>query len=586
VVKKAITWSCAIAAFRFAASFLSAMRLSRDVERKCTMIAPRGRDDAKRTLTRRRFVGGTVATAAALGFAGRASAAPARVASLTKAGFQADDSVILIGTLGEASTINPFLESDSEAYWRCKLMFEQFVRVDGATYAPTPGPGIAEDWKLEDLTYTFKINPKATFSDGTDLTADDVAFTITGMLAPDTASPYSSKYTSIAGADEFIAGTADNVSGLEVVDPKTLKVTLATPDASFLFNLRFIFVVPKAQLEGKNLATDPWFQAPVGAGPFVFESWTNGGDFVVKKNSNYYQEGKPALDGLIHRVIADANSLVLALASGEIDGSVYPAPTLKDQIAENPDMTFIVPPFTSPDGWMFNFKNEWLAKKEVRQAICMAIDVSQYADDSLLGLGGVGIGPLAPDNWAFDKALKNLPYDPTKAKELLDSVSFPPGTKIRGTVNSGNVLREDWLVFTQQALKEVGIEIDPQPQEYATLVEAVNARDYEMCGVVFAGVTADPGELYEQFLTGASGNYMGYSNPELDDLLKQARQELDQDAAKALYKQIQAIIVDDAPTFFAWYRPFLNVVNKKFTGFTPSNLEQQLFYSLEDAKLA
>jgi ABC-type transport system substrate-binding protein len=126
------------------------------------MTAPRRSADARRLLTRRGFVGGTAATAAALGLAGRASAAPARVASLTRAGFQADDSVILIGTLGEASTINPFLESDSEAYWRCKLMFEQFVRVDGATYAPTPGPGIAEDWTLEDLTYTFKINPKAT----------------------------------------------------------------------------------------------------------------------------------------------------------------------------------------------------------------------------------------------------------------------------------------------------------------------------------------------------------------------------------------------------------------------------------------
>jgi peptide/nickel transport system substrate-binding protein len=505
---------------------------------------------------------------------------------LTKAGFQAEDNVILIGTLGEASTINPFLQADTEAYWRCKLMFEQFVRVDGATYAPTPGPGIASAWTLEDLTYTFSINPKATFSDGTDLTADDVAFTITGMLAPETASPNSSKYTSIAGADEFIAGTATEISGLEVVDPKTLKITLGTPDASFLYNLRSIFTVPKAQLEGKSLTDDPWFQAPVGAGPFVFESWANGGDFVAKKNPNYYQEGKPALDGFIHRVIADANSLVLALASGEIDGSIYPAPTLKDQIAENPEMTFTVPPFTSADGWMFNFENEWLAKKEVRQAICMAIEVGQYAEDSLLGLGGVAVGPLAPDNWAFDKTLKALPYDPVKAKELLDSVSFPAGTKIRGTVNSGNVLREDWLVYSQQALKEVGIEIDPQPQEYAALVEAVTARDYEMCGVLFAGTTADPGELYEQFLTGSSGNYMGYGNPELDDLLKQARQELDQEAAKAIYAQIQAIIVDDSPLFFAWYRPFLNVVNKKFTGFTPSNLEQQLFYSLEDAKLA
>ncbi len=491
--------------------------------------------------------------------------------------------MITIGTLGEATSINPFLTNESEGDFRCKMMFEQFVRVNGQTYAPTPGPGIASNWTNDGLVFTFEINPKATFSDGTDVTADDVAFTIEGFLNPKTASSRQTKFNSIAGAKEYIDGTADSVSGLEVVDPKTLKITLAEPNASFLFNLRYVFVVPKAQLEGKDLATDPWFQTPVGAGPFVFQSWNNGGDFVANKNPNYYQEGKPGLDGFVHRVIADANSLVLALQNNEIDGSVYPAPTLKDQLEQNTDLDILVPPFNSPNGWMFNLKNEWLAKKEVRQAIAMAINVEQYAADSLLGLGKPGVGPIAPDSWAFDPELKPLPYDPTKAKELLDSVSFPAGTKIRFCVNQGNVLREDWLVFSQQALKEVGIEVDAQPLEYATLVEAVTVnRDFDATGVDFVGVTADPGELYDQLLTGASGNYMSYSNPDLDALLEQARVELDMDKAKELYKQIQAIVVDDAPDYFAWYRPFLHAVNKaKFTGYLGSNMEEGLFYDLE-----
>ncbi len=542
----------------------------------------------KQELSRRGFMGGAAAVAAtaSLGLSNRALAGPAaRTQSLRQAGFQESENVILIGTLGEASTINPFQQNDTEAYWRCKLMFEQFVRVDGGNYAPTPGLGIAQDWTLEDLTYTFTIQPNATFSDGTDLTADDVAFTIHGMLHPETASPQSNKFETIAGAEEFLAGSATELSGIEVVDPKTIKITLGSPDASFLFNMRYLFVVPKAALEGKSLTDDPWFQAPVGAGPFMFESWTTGGDFVARKNPTYYQEGKPALDGLIHRVIPDANTLALALQSGEIDGSVYAAPTVQDQIAQNPDMVLSVSPFTSPDGWMFNFQNEWLAKKEVRQAICMAINVEQYVADSLMGMGGVGVGPIAPDNWAFDPNLQNLPYDPARAKELLDSVSFPPGTAFRATVNTGNVLREDWLVFSQQALAEIGIEFTPEPQEYATLVDAVTARDFEMCGVLWGGITADPGELREQFLTDSSGNFTGYSNPELDALLDQAKEELDMEAAKELYAQIQQIIVDDAPFFFAWYRPFLNVVNKRFTGLTPSNLEQFIFYSLEDATI-
>jgi len=538
---------------------------------------------SKQGLTRRGFVGGAAAAAAALGISRNALAGPASKSDLRQHGFQDSANVITIGTLGEATSINPFLTNESEGDFRCKMLFEQFVRVNGQTYAPTPGPGIASNWTNEGLVFTFEINPKATFSDGTDVTADDVAFTIEGFLNPKTASSRQTKFNSIAGAKEYIDGTAANVSGLEVVDPKTLKITLAEPNASFLFNLRYIFVVPKAQLEGKDLATDPWFQTPVGAGPFVFQSWNNGGDFVANKNPNYYQEGKPALDGFVHRVIADANSLVLALQNNEIDGSVYPAPTLKDQLEQNTDLEILVPPFNSPNGWMFNLENEWLAKKEVRQAIAMAINVEQYAADSLLGLGKPGVGPIAPDSWAFDAELKPLPYDPTKAKALLDEVGFPAGTKIRFNVNQGNVLREDWLVFTQQALQEVGIEVDAQPLEYATLVEAVTVNgDYDATGVDFVGVTADPGELYDQLLTGASGNYMNYSNPDLDALLEQVRVELDMEKAKELYKQIQAIVVDDVPDYFAWYRPFLHAVNKaKFTGYLGSNMEEGLFYDLE-----
>jgi peptide/nickel transport system substrate-binding protein len=541
----------------------------------------------RHSLNRRGFIAGAAATAAALGYSKSIFAAPASKSNLLAAGFQDGENVILIGTLGEAQSINPFLTNESEGDWRCKMLFEQFVRMDPASYAPTPGPGLASDWTVENLTYTFTINANAKFSDGADLTADDVVFTLLGHLAPDTASPRATKFASIAGAQEFIDGSATEVSGLEVVDPKTLKITLAEPDASFLLNLRYLFVVPKAQLEGKSLTDDAWFQAPIGAGPFVFESWSNGGDFVAKKSPTYYQEGKPALDGFIHRVIADANTLVLALQSNEIEGSVYPAPTLKDQLEQNADLEILIPPFNSPNGWMFNLNNEWLAKKEVRQAIAMAINVEQFAADSLLGIGRQGVGPIAPDSWAFDPDLKPLPYDPAKAKELLDSVSFPAGTELRFNANQGNVLREDWLVLTQQALDEIGITVVPELIEYATLSEAVTVTgDFDATAVDFAGVTADPGELYDQFRSDASGNYMGYSNPELDDLLTQAKQELDLEKAKEIYKQIQAIIVDDVPFFFAWYRPFLHVVNKKYTGYTGSNLEEGVFYTLEDFTLA
>ena len=546
------------------------------------------RDDDDRTilattLDRRRLVGGAagLTAASALALAGHvpASAAPQSRTHLTGR-HQDGGAGIIIGTLGEAQTINPFLTNESEGDWRCKMLFDEFVHINPATYVPEPG--IAASWEIADLTVTFTLQPSVTFSDGTDVTADDVAFTIKGHLAKDTASPRQQKFLSIDGAQAYADGTAPDVTGLQVVDPKTLKVTLAQPDAPFLFNMRFVFVVPAAQLEGKSLTDDAWFQAPVGAGPFVFESWQVGGDFVATKNGTYWQTGKPALSGFTHRTIADANTLVLALQSGEIDASNYPAPTLKADLEQNPDLTILVPPFASPNGWMFNVENELLSDVRVRKAIAMSLDTTRFANDFLLGLGKPGNGPIAPDSWAYDPDLQPIPYDVEGAKALLAEAGFVDGTELRFLVNSGNVLREDWLAYSQQALEEVGITVVPEAIEYATLTDRVTtSQDYDACGVDFAGVTAEPSELYDQFHSGSPGNYMNYSNPELDALLEKAKQTLDIEAAKPIYAQIQNLIVQDVPMFYAWYRPFLHAVNKRYAGYTDS-AAYGLFQNLED----
>jgi peptide/nickel transport system substrate-binding protein len=538
------------------------------------------RDEALYRVSRRGFVGGAAASAAALAVGPQfAAAAPGSKSSLLRLN-QEGEPTIIIGTLGEANSINPFLTDESEGDFRCKQLFDEFVRTNPETYVQEPG--IAAEWTLDNLTYTFTLQPTAKFSDGTDVTADDVAFTIQGFIAKETGSTRQSKFLVIEGAEAYAEGTADSVSGIEVIDPKTLSITLAQPDAPFLFNLRYIFVVPKAQLEGKSLVDDPWFEAPVGAGPFVFQSWDTGADFVATRNQYYWQEGKPALASFTHRTIADANSLVLALESGDIDASNYPAPTAKEQLEANDELNVIIPPFTSPNGWMFNLENEWLAKKEVRQAIARALNTEQFAADSLLGIGKPGLGPIAPDSWAHDPNLEPIPYDVEAAKALIAESGMPEGTQIRFMVNAGNVLREDWLTYSQQALQEIGIEVVPEVIEYATLVERVTTtKDYDVTGVDFAGVTADPSELYDQFHSTSSGNYMGYFNPELDTLLEQAREELDMEAAKDLYKQIQVIIMDDVPMFYAWYRPFLHVVRKGYEGYTDS-AAFGLFHTLED----
>ena len=534
--------------------------------------------------TRPATTGSVVATTpAVVSSTSAASSAPAgTTAASAAAGQGKPGGSIIIGTLGEASTINPFLTNESEGDWRCKNLFGQLVRLKPDTYEPKAG--LAKSWKIEGLTFTFTLQDNLKFSDGSDLTADDVAFTMKGMLAKATASPRASKLTSIQGAKEYAAGSAQDVAGIKVVDPKTLVVTLAEPDSSFLLNMRYIFPAPKKLLDGKDLSKaskEPYFQKPVGAGPFTFVSWNVGGDFVMQKNPNYYQKGLPYLDKVTHRTIPDAQTLVNSLLSGDIDGTIYASPAGADKLKANKDLNVLVPPFNSPNGWYFNFKNPYLAKKEVRQAVAYSLDMNQFAKDSLYGLGKPGVGPIAPGSYAFDTSLKPYAFDLDKAKALFKQAGPPPGD-ITFIVNKGNVLREDFMTYTQAQLAKIGWNINAQAIEYATLVDQVTNKKFDVEGVDFVGVTVDPGELYDQFSTGASQNYASYSNPQLDTLLKQAKQELDVEKQKPLYKQIQQIIVDDLPFHFAWYRPYVHVTKKKFAGYVDSADDEGLFYEMEN----
>ncbi|MDQ6601856.1 MAG: ABC transporter substrate-binding protein, partial [Chloroflexota bacterium] len=503
------------------------------------------------------------------------------VASAVATGQGKPGGSILIGTLGEASSINPFINSDAEGSWRVKMLFDQLVRLKPDTFEPKAG--LAKSWKIDGLTFTFTLQDSAKFSDGTDLTADDVAFTMKGMLAKATASPQQPKLISIQGAKEYADGSAPDVAGIKVVDTKTLAVTLAQPDASFLLNMRFVSPVPKKMLDGKDLSKsskEPFFQKPVGAGPFVFVSWQVGGDFVAQRNPNYYQKGLPYLDKFTHRTIPDAQSLVNSLLSGDIDASIYPSPAGADKLKANKDLNVLVPPFTSPDGWYFNAKNPYLAKKEVRQAVAYALDMTQFAKDSLYDLGKPGIGPIAPGNFAFDKDLKPYAYDLDKAKALIKQAGTPPAD-ISFITNKGNVLREDFLTYTQSQLDKIGWKIKPEAIEFATLIDRVLKKDFDVEGVNSVGTTVDPGELYDQFTTGTARNYGNYSNQQLDPLLKQVKQELDPQKQLPLYKQIQAIIMEDVPFHFAWYRPYLHVAKKKFAGYVDSADTGGMFYELE-----
>lgn len=490
---------------------------------------------------------------------------------------------IIIGTLGEAQSINPFLTNETEGQWRSNMLYDQFVIIDPVTYEVRPK--LAKEWTASDdaTEFTFTLQDEILFSDGTPLTTEDISFFFHGVLQPESTSPLVARFVAIAGAQEYNDGSADTISGIEIVDEHQIKLTLVEPNAAFLVNLEHVRPVPAAQLEGLSLTDDPWFQEPIGAGPFKFVSWQTGGDFVAERNENYWQPGKPYLDRFVHRTIADSQTLVLALETGEIDASNYPAPTVAENLQSIDTLDVIVPPFTQPDGWAFNLEHEALSNMQVRQAIAHAINMEQYAADFLLGLGDVGVGPIAPGNWAFNENLEAIPYDVDRAKELMAEAGYPDGGfSVSFTTNQGNILREDFLTFTQAALTELGIDAVSNLSEWTQVVNAATTGDFEALCPTWSGAIVEPDELYLTLHSESARNVYHYSNAEVDQLLTDARAEVDQEARKEMYGRVQEILMEEVPIFWAWYRPFIHVTNNRFSGYVDSNLTGGLFVGLED----
>jgi peptide/nickel transport system substrate-binding protein len=500
----------------------------------------------------------------------------------TPAGEATQGGEIIIGTLGEAQSINPFLTNETEGTWRSNMLYDQFIYIDPETYEPKPK--LAKEWTVSDdgLEYNFVLQENVMFSDGSPLTMNDISFFFHGVLEPESTSPFVPQFIEIEGAEDYNAGSADTISGVEVVDDLNLTVRLTQPNAAFIVNLENVRPVPAALLEGQDIATAEFFQAPIGAGPFVFESWQVGGDFVAVRNENYWQPGKPYLDRFVHRTIADSQTLVLSLETGEIHGSNYPAPTVAESLSAIETLEVVVPPFTQPDGWSFNLEHEALSIKEVRQGIAMAMNMEQFASDFLLGLGGVGVGPLAPDNWAFNPDLQPIPYDPERAGELFAEAGFADGFTFTATTNQGNILREDFLTFTQAALEPYGITVESGLTEWTQVVAAATDGTFEAICPTWSGAVVEPDDLYLTLHSESARNVYHYSNPEVDELLANAHVETDQEARKEMYYRVQEILMEDVPIFWAWYRPFIHVVDTRFAGWTDSNLTGGIFVGLEN----
>ncbi|MFT4039896.1 MAG: ABC transporter substrate-binding protein [Thermomicrobiales bacterium] len=395
-------------------------------------------------------------------------------------------------------------------------------------------PSLAESWDISDdgLTYTFHLRPGVNFHDGTALKASDVVFTIERLRAPETASP---------GASELAS-----IDTITAPDDATVVMTLHAPDASLLAALAGGngFIYSEAFVTANN---NDITQVAMGTGPFTFVEYVPNTRVVLAKNADYWEEGLPYLDGIEMTIASDDTSRTAAVVTGTVDFIEYAPLRDIDSLQQNPDITLAGDSNTNIRFAGLNLAREPFDKPEVREAISLVVDRNAMLGPTVFGHGTPTAVLFPPDYWAALQV--DVPAaDIEKAKQLMADAGLADGFQTTITSWAQYSFLSKAAEVLQAQLLQIGIDAELNLVENATMIQQVYTdKDFDIA-VTGDSAYVDPNTLIlPAFKTDESGNFVGYSNPKVDELIDAGIAETDQAARAKIYQEIQQILLEDLP---------------------------------------
>ena len=292
-----------------------------------------------------------------------------------------------------------------------------------------------------------------------------------------------------------------------------------------------------------------------GSGPFKLVEWKKDQHLILEKFEDYFVEGRPFLDRVIWRPIAEDTARTTALRNKEIDIMLQVAPKDIMKLQNEPDLQVTSVTGTFWEYLGINTTKGPLQDRRVRQAIAHALD--REAINQVVKFGQAEVltgGPIPPTHWASADLSIYPKQDLDKARELLAEAGYADGFHV--TLKVSPVKEQvDAAQIIKQQLQEVGIEVEVLALESGVFFEQLGQQDFELTVVGWVGFV-DPDEfLYNIFHTGEVWNQQGYSNPEVDALLEQGRITTDLQERKEIYARAQQLIVEDAPMAFLYMNP-------------------------------
>ncbi|BAK78173.1 oligopeptide/dipeptide ABC transporter, periplasmic peptide-binding protein [Pseudogulbenkiania sp. NH8B] len=457
-------------------------------------------------------------------------------------------------------------------------------------------PGLAEKWEVssDGLNYTFhlrkgvKFHTTDYFKPSREFNADDVLFTFQRML--DKNHPFRKAYPT-----EFPyftdMGMDANIAHVEKVDPYTVKFTLKKIDAAFVQDLAMSFAsiqsaeyADKLLKEGKPQLIN---QQPVGTGPFIFKRYQKDAQIRFVGNKEYWNKGEVKLDNLVFAITTDPSVRFQKLKAGECQVTTFPRPADVPAMKADPKLKVMSQSGFNLGYVAYNVKHKPLEKLEVRQALDMAINKKAIIDAVYQGAGQSATNPMPPTQWSYNKSLKDAPYSPEKAKELLKKAGFPNGFELslwampvqRPYNPNAKVMAE----MIQSDWAKIGVKAKIQSYEWGEYLKRAKAGEHDSMLIGWTGDNGDP-DNWLGVLFGCEAmngnNFSKWCYKPFEDLIQKGKTTANVGERTKLYMKAQEIVKQQVPLTTIAHSTVNQPMRKEVEGFKVSPFGLNSFYGV------
>ncbi|HKG27876.1 MAG TPA: peptide ABC transporter substrate-binding protein [Thermomicrobiales bacterium] len=455
----------------------------------------------------------------------------------------------LAGTINDPAPLDPAVARDVNSAFMTRQVFRGLTRFD-ENLEPVPELAQRIEISPDGLNYRFQLRDNARFADGSPITAQDVVFSLTRALSPQTAADAGAALAGpsylgdIVGADEVIRGEASELAGLRVVDDRTVEIDLKAPRATFLMKLAS---APAAIVDPDDVARGgEWWRDPNASGPYVVDVWEPEDELQLSANK-FYVGGEPDLRRVTFRLGPDAANPFNLYQADEIDIASVPIQAI-DRVSDEESplrQELDVSPVLSTTYIAFRTDVAPMDDPEIRRAVQLAFPRWKVAEILLGGRQVTANGLIPPGTLGRDWPHTAPAQDLEAARAALANSSYgsaenvPPIT-IYGASPFGSEALRDVLQH------ELGLTVQVLDVHWPQFNQGLSKKMFPAYELTWVADFPDPETfLWNLFASDSPDNYSEYANPTFDALLDQAAATLDVDERAALYAKAESVLLGD-----------------------------------------